>query len=89
MSMPRYAQRRDANEREILRVLQDLPGFQVWRLARPCDLLTRYRGRIHLIEIDNPESKYRQRDPEQLKFLAEWEVPLVQTVDDALRILNV
>lgn len=89
MSMPRYAQRRDANEPEILRALRAIPGVQVWKLARPCDWLIRFRGRIHLLEIDNPESKYRKRDPAQLEFLREWEVPFVRTIDDVLKILNV
>ncbi len=88
MSMPKYAQRRDANEPEILRALRGLPGLQVWKLGRPCDWVMRYRGKLFLIEIDNPASKYRKRDPEQLQFLAEWEVPLVRTIDDALRVLN-
>lgn len=33
--------------------------------------------------------KYRKREPDQLKFLREWEVPLARTLDDALKILNV
>lgn len=89
MSMPKYAQRRDANEPQILKALKELPGLQAWKLARPCDWLIRYRKTLYLLEIDNPESKYRQRDPKQLEFLREWEVPLVRTLDDALKVLNV
>ncbi len=87
MSLPRYAQRRDANEPAIVRALEDI-GCQVQRMGQPCDLLVRWRGVLHLLEIDNPESKYRQRDRGQLEFLRDWNIPLIQTINDAFRAIG-
>lgn len=87
MTLNRFAQRRDQNEPEIVRALQDI-GCQVYRTGKPCDLIVRFRGVIHLLEIDNPQSKYRKRDANQLLFLSQWNVPLVQTVNDALRAIG-
>ncbi len=87
MSLNRYAQRRDHNEPGIVDGLQNI-GCQVERLGRPCDLLVRWRGQIHLLEIDNPESKYRKREPKQVEFLRLWEVPLVRTLNEALRAIG-
>lgn len=87
MSLNRYAQRRDLNEPSIVGGLEDI-GCLVERLGRPCDLLVRWRGQIHLLEVDNPESKYRKRDAKQLEFLRLWEVPLVRNLNDALRAIG-
>lgn len=87
MSLPRYAAKRDDNEPDIVKALQDV-GCLVYRLSRPCDLAVRFRGTIHLLEVDNPESKYRKRDESQKLFLSQWEVPLVQTINDALRAIG-
>jgi hypothetical protein len=87
VSLSRYANRRDSNERLIVNGLQDI-GCLVCRLNRPCDLLVRWRGQIHLLEVDNPENKYRKRDDSQLMFLTQWQVPLVSDLNEALRAIG-
>lgn len=79
--------RRDANEKTIVDDLRKV-GAKVWRLSQPCDLLVRFGFRLYLIEVTNPENKYRKRKKEQLEFLQEWEVPIVRTSDEALRIIG-
>lgn len=87
MSLPRYAAQRDSNERPIIAALKKV-GAQVRQMSRPCDLLVRFRCRVYLMEVDNPDNPYRKRDDAQLEFLREWEVPLVQTADEALRAIG-
>lgn len=87
VSLPKYAARRDGNESAIVDALQDI-GAQVERMSKPCDLLVRFRGQVHVLEIDNPESKYRKREKAQLDFLRDWQVPLIQTIDDAFRAIG-
>ena len=87
MSIHRHAQRRDVNEPGIVGGLQDI-GCLVYRLSRPCDLLVKFRGVIHVLEVDNPETKNRKREDSQKLFLSQWDVPLVQTLDDALRAIG-
>jgi hypothetical protein len=83
----RRTSRRDDNEMPIIRALEAI-GAQVKPLHRPCDLLVRWRGQIHLLEIDNPASKYRQRDAKQLEFLRLWEVAMVQTPAEAFHAIG-
>lgn len=87
MGLPRYAAQRDHNEPSIIQALE-AAGAQVEQMKLPCDLLVRFRGRFHVLEVDNPASKYRKRKPDQLKFLQEWDVPLVQTPEQALRAIG-
>jgi len=83
----RRTSRRDDNEPSIIAALEAI-GAQVKPLQRPCDLLVRWGGEVHLLEIDNPASKYRKRDAKQLEFLRIWEVAMVQTADEALRAIG-
>lgn len=87
VSLPRYAARRDDNEKIIVDGLEAI-GAQVERISKPCDLIVRFRGQVHLLEVDNPKSKYRVREQAQLDFLRAWQVPLVQSFDDALRAIG-
>lgn len=87
MSIHRRAARRDVNESGIVAALQNV-GADVYRLSQPCDLVVRFRGVVHLLEVDNPDSKYRKREDNQKLFLAQWKVPLIQTVDDALKAIG-
>lgn len=79
--------KRDANEKTIVDDLRKV-GAKVWRLSQPCDLLVRFRYQLFLIEVTNPENRYRKRDQEQVVFLKEWDVPIVRTSDEALRIIG-
>lgn len=86
MSLPRYNAQRDANERPIIDALQKFALVE--QMNRPCDLLVRFRGRVFILEVDNPATKNRKRDDAQLLFLNLWEVPIVQTPEDALRAIG-
>lgn len=83
MTIKRWASRRDENESEIVDALRAV-GCQVERLDRPCDLLVRFRGRPYLLEVDGI-TRNRKRAQKQLDFIRDWEVPLVKTIDQALR----
>lgn len=87
MSIYRRAARRDANERPIIRALEAV-GAKVEQLSRPCDLAVLFRARHYLIEVDNPESKYRKREPEQLETFERMCIPMVRTADEALRVIG-
>lgn len=79
--------KRDLNEKQIVKDLKKV-GAKVHRLAKPCDLLVRFGFRLYLIEVSNPEYPNRKRDKEQLEFLKDWDVPMVTTSDEALRIIG-
>lgn len=83
----RRTSRRDDNEQQIRKALEAV-GALVKPLQHPCDLIVRFGGRVWLLEVDNPENKYRKRDQEQLDFLALWRVPIVQTPMQALRAIG-
>jgi len=88
VSLARYANRRDATEPEIVAALERI-GAKVYRLTKPCDLLVRYRGHIHLIEVEGGKrTGSGARQPGQLQFLDEWCVPIVHTVDEALEAIT-
>lgn len=87
MSLYRRAARRDRNERPIIKALEAV-GAVVAPMSKPCDLAVTFRGRHYLLEVDNPESKYRQRDEKQLETLERMRIPMVQTADEALRAIG-
>lgn len=87
MSLYRLDARRDANESAIIRALRAV-GAQVEQLRQPCDLAVSFRGRHYLLEVDNPESKYRQRKQKQLETLVKMGIPMVRTADEALRVIG-
>lgn len=87
MSINRYAARRDGNEQAIVRDLEKV-GAVVERLKWPCDLAVRFRYQHFLIEVENPATKYRQRDPKQLEVLRRLGIPVVKCSDEALRIIG-
>lgn len=82
MTIKRWAAKRDEAEPPIVVALREA-GALVELLDYPCDLLVRFRGRPHLLEVEgvNP---YRKRSKEQLEFLLAWEVPRVKTKEQAL-----
>lgn len=86
MSLNRYAKRRDDNEPQIIKDLR-MVGAIVKQLDKP-DLIVRFAGRIYLIEVTNPDNKYRERDEEQREFLETFLIPEVRTSDEALRIIG-
>jgi hypothetical protein len=87
MSLNRYAARRDDNEPDIVEALEKV-GADVERLKQPCDLLVLFRYRFFPMEVDNPKSKHRKRSKKQLDTLKRLGIPMVQTSDDALRVIG-
>jgi hypothetical protein len=84
VSLARTAKRRDANESEIIAALEAV-GVHVWQLDRPCDLLTFRLGRWQPLEVKMPHAHPRKDQAEQQEFLALTKVPVVRSIDDALR----
>ena len=78
--------RRDENEGEIVDALRGV-GAKVERLDRPCDLLVKFRGLVSVLEVDGI-TRNRKREEKQLRFLHEWQVPLVKTAEEALRAIG-
>jgi hypothetical protein len=83
----RYSARRDANEAAIIKDLRSV-GADVEQLDKP-DLIVKFCGRIYLMEVTNPDNKYRKRDEKQLKFLERFDIPQIRTTDEAFRIIGV
>lgn len=86
MALRKFANKRDRNEREIIRTLI-AAGATVYQLDQPCDLLVGYHGINKLIEV---KDKGGSLTDDQVKFRAEWEgqYTVVWTSDDALRELG-
>lgn len=84
----RYANRKDTTQSRIVATLR-AAGVRVWVLHEPCDLLTRFRGRWLPLECKTPTStgKRRKRNDqaEQDAFIADNDVPVVLTPEEALR----
>jgi hypothetical protein len=82
----RYAMRRDAVEPGIVAALERIA--QVERMVTPCDLLVRYRRRVHLLEVKDPDAREDKRQQSQIIFLREWEVPKVRNIEEALKAIG-
>lgn len=84
---PRYAQRKDANQGEIVAALEAI-GCDVIVLHEPCDLLIGHQGRTLCFEIKDgrkvPSARKLTRN--QVKFHSQWRghKAIVSTVDEAL-----
>jgi hypothetical protein len=86
LSLNRYSARRDANEAQIIKDLRMI-GAVVEQLDKP-DLIVRFAGRIYLMEVTNPDNKYRKREKDQREFLDTFLIPEVRTSDEAFRIIG-
>lgn len=90
MSLPRYAARRDRNEPDIVEGLEAC-GWECRRLSSDelPDLLCRHRGsgQLALLEVESGDYK-RRRTAEQRAMLAAWNIPVVKTLDEAIRALG-
>lgn len=84
----RYALRKDLTQSRIVATLR-AAGVRVWVLHEPCDLLTHFRGRWLPLECKTPTAtgkrKKRSDQAEQDAFIADNEVPVVLTPEEALR----
>lgn len=80
MSLARFAKRRDAAEKDIVRALEAI-GCLVYRIDRPADLLVWHRNVWRVIEV---KTRKRNDQPEQEEFRALTGTPIVANVDQAL-----
>jgi hypothetical protein len=82
-----YAQRRDETEKPIVDALRKM-GFLVQQQTLP-DLLIRNKrtGTYHLLEIEGI-TRNRKRSVKQLEWLTLWQVPIVKSLDEALKALG-
>lgn len=89
MSLKRWAARRDETEGPIVAGLRQL-GYQV-RYQDVPDLAVRRpdwpAGKAILLEVDGI-TKHRKRGLAQLGFLKAWRIPVVKTLDEAVRALG-
>jgi hypothetical protein len=87
---PKYAPRRDLTEPDIVTGLNSC-GYDCVRLSSEelPDLLVRHRGsgQLKLLEVESGYYK-RRRKKSQLDMLANWRVPVVKTLDEAVRALG-
>lgn len=91
MGLSKYANRRDANEPEIIKAFEAM-GCTVIQLDAPTDLLLGIRGLNLLVEVkdgNKPPSR-RKLTPNQKTFWAEWngQKAKVETVDDAIALIQ-
>jgi hypothetical protein len=94
-SLDSIGARRDESEKAIVAALEKV-GAKVWRMHQPCDLLVRFgfvlhdrafgpQPRYHLLDCAR---KRGPRSPEQLAMFHEWGVAIVETPEQALRVVG-
>jgi hypothetical protein len=87
---PKYAPRRDVSEPGIVDGLEAC-GWECVRLSSGelPDLLCRHRGsgQLALLEIESGHYK-RIRSKAQREMLAAWNIPIVKTLEEAVRALG-
>ena len=84
----RYANRRDANEAEIVAALEKM-GCLVKRMDKPVDLLVQFpgSGRQVICEVKTPKGKLTEDQQEMLE--KGWHVWVLRDVQDAVNMMNV
>ena len=87
--VPKYAAKRDTNEREIVQALRMMPGVMVHHLSAPGvpDLLVSRNGINYLLEVKDRAG--RLTDHEKY-FFETWtgQVSIVRDVNEALRVIG-
>lgn len=77
----------DANQKEIVDALRAV-GALVTSLAAVGkgvpDLLVKFRGRLHLLEVKNVKGRGRRLTEAQKGFHAAWEPTVVTSIDEAI-----
>ena len=80
--------RTDGNQKDIYLALRKVNAevFDLSRVGRGCtDSLVYFNGRLHLMEIKMPG---RKLNPKQIKFKARFPVTVVESEEDALRMIG-
>ena len=92
--MPKYANRRDANEPELIEFAKRL-GWRFWKMHEPADWLGLRRGVWHVAEIKNPnqEGHADEYTAQQKIFMADvfacgGKVLVWRTKEDVMRDSN-
>lgn len=81
----------DANQKEIVKALEQIPGVEVAEIGKPLDLLIGYAGITHIVEIKNPNGKDRI-NKDQAEFIENWpgrRPEVARSLDEVLRIIGV
>lgn len=81
----------DANQKDIVKALEQIPGVQVAEIGKPLDLLIGYAGINFIVEIKNPDGKDRV-NADQAEFIEAWpgRTPEVaRSLDEVLQIIGV
>ena len=89
--MRQYAKKTDTNQQEIVDALRER-GAVVFVIHQPFDLLVASMGRLHIMEVKNPEGRNKLEDDQKRDMAKLWfvgvKVHVVRSVDEALEALN-
>ena len=89
---PRYAASVDANQKQILRQLNQIPGVWAIAIGEPVDLLIGTRKRNFLVELkDSGKKKYEHRyTTKQKTFLRDWpgQVRVAQSFEEIYKLIT-
>jgi hypothetical protein len=95
MSKPRYAASVDANQKAIMRQLNQIPGVWAIAIGDPVDLLIGTRKRNFLVEIKLAgKAKHTTRKDiytkKQRDFLRDWpgQVRVAETFDEIYKLIT-
>lgn len=89
MSKHRYAAKRDVNEREIIDALEDVGAFVMQ--SSDIDLFVLYQWKWYPMEVKTAKGRLTQFQKSlhtYLHWYHQFDVPIVQTVDDALKVIG-
>lgn len=90
------AKRIDANQKQIVKQLRQLPGVSVKITSMVgdgfVDAVIGYRGRNYLAEIKDPSQPPNKRKltPDEQRFHKDWkgQVAIIECLDDALKMIQ-
>ena len=89
--MRSWAKKTDTNQSEIVDALRDR-GCVVFVIHQPFDLLVASMGRLHIMEVKNPEGRNKLEDDQKKDLAKLWfvgvKVHVVRSVDEALEALG-
>lgn len=87
MTLNRYAKRKDANQDQIVKALEQV-GAEVWIVDRPCDLIVWYRRFWHLLETKMPKGRMTPRQQADRDAGRGEGIQTVRSPLDALRAIG-